>query len=381
MCKCRDFRIGADMSYPPKIEQLCNNLIKYINDNFAEGDKIPGEPELSKVMQCSSRTLGTALRKLVAKGIVKRSNRGTFVSRKAVEDEPLVVLLPCSDIFSQDIAYSSTVTRYIIDAAVQASLKYQRRVITIPVTDSNDCADINVNRLVDLDENSMIMFSSRWFESLFPLFEEHNCRLAFFNSGEYTNVDSPKVSDCFKLQVGEVEIRFFEKAVPYFKQHGAKNILYAKSEAVLAPRRMDKCFYRTLEKEGINGSVFIWSKKKNFAEWMSELAEKLKEGEYDGLLLAPDPEEFCDLELDFYEYLKIPTSMPILMTESMLLNQKRIAKYAKFMYLPFFEYYLEAAEFLLSGQHGNKIVRAEYQILDINSSENKTNPLTERIKI
>ena len=357
------------MAYPPKLEQLCRDLQNYVNSNFKVGDKIPAEPELSKVMHCSSRTLGTALRKLADRGIVERNNKGTFVKNSAPQisdDEPLIVLLPCSNFESIAAPASRIATRYLIDAAVHVAMKYKKRVITIPVTDSNKKADVNTKGLENLNSNSMIMFSSCWYKSLFPLFEQKNCRLAFFNAGKYEKTNIPAVTNCYKLCIGEASCMFLTQGLNYLKQRGAKNILCAICSKSIAFSNIEDIFDEHLQSAGLNGRLYVWGPDKYFAEWIAELAQIYKKEKFDGLLLSPDPGQLCDEEMDFYKYLKMPESVPFLLTESTLLKQKSIAKNAKLMHLPLYECYLDGAEFLLSGQKGNVKFHAEYQILDIN---------------
>lgn len=355
------------MAYPPQIEQLCKKLQEYIKANFNIGDKMPAEPELSKVMCCSSRTLGIALRKLASKGIVERNYKGTFVKNyeeQIFRDEPLTVLLPCADFESKANSSSKIVNRYIIDAAVQCAMKYKKSVITIPVTESNEIADINIKSLENLNSNSMIMFSSDWYAPLFPLFEKYNCRLAFFNVDKDT-ISVPEVENCFKLHVGAVGQKFLMQGLSCLKQCGAKNILCAGCEKSLAFDVTEKVFDEYLHNLGLDGRIYTWKTNKNFAEWLYDIAVIYKKYKFDGLLLSPDPEQFCDIAIDLYEYLKIPESMPVLLTDSMLTLQKSIKKNAKLMYLPMFEYYLKGADFLLSGKQGNEDFHLEYQILDI----------------
>ena len=106
-----------------------------------------------------------------------------------------------------------------------------------------------------------------------------------------------------------------------------------------------------------------WDVGLNHLQWMEWLKKAFAEERFDGLMLYPNPFQYCDPELDFYELTGLPETMPLLLTESPLLKQPRLAAHAKVIRIPRERYAMQAAEFLLSGRHGVKFVKAEYEIV------------------
>ena len=79
-------------------------------------------------------------------------------------------------------------------------------------------------------------------------------------------------------------------------------------------------------------------------------------------MLYSDPLGYYDPELDFYEMTGLPTGLPLLISESGLVNQPRIGRHAAVIHTQWGRYSREAAEFLLSGRRGKKFVTMEYKI-------------------
>ena len=349
------------MAYPSKIGTLCESLKCYIELHFRPGAKLPSERMLSKIMGCSSRTLGTAMRKLVAEKRIIRNRKGSFVcggSCSASTDEALTVLLPCSDFSFTGSASSRLSNHQMIQGALAAAKKYQRRVITIPVTDSNDPLDINPMQLSQLGPQSMVMFQSKWYEPLFPLFRERKCRLAFLNCGLYTPEMLPPGIDCFMLAYTDYQTRLFEKSLEWFSARGAKRIAAAFSENDPRAAEQSKALARFAGKL----KRHLWPGNPDYLQFTAWLKRLYAKEKFDALLLCPPPDQPCDPEIDFYEQASIPPSLPLLISESALVKQSRIAEHAQVIFIPTIRYCMDAAEFLLSGQHGVKYSTAEYRI-------------------
>ena len=354
------------MSYPPKMAKLCSDLQCYIHMHCKPGDKLPSERVLSKIMGVSSRTLGTAMRKLVEQRRLIRTPRGSFVidenNLSTQEDEPLTVLLPCTDFSFNKDTVSSLASQLLIRGALAVSKKYHSRVVTIPVTESNDPDDINPNQLSQLNSRSMVMFYSKWFEPLFPLFRERHCRLAFLSCAEYTPDNLPAEMDCFMVSRRNYLSGLFEQGISWLVRAGARRIVYAL--CAMSPKK-ETCmqmFDGVLKKHHVEGKLFLGEKHWNFrqcTEWLKQIYAKEK---FDGLLLYSDPLGFYDPDLDFYDETGLPADLPLLVSESSLINQAKIGRHAGVIYIPSLHYGMRGAEFLLSGRHGKEFTVAEYVI-------------------
>ena len=353
------------MAHPPKIAKLCLDLQCYIRMHCRPGDKLPAERVLCKIMGVSSRTLGTAMRRLVDERLIIRNTRGSFVSGGADQapaaDEPLTLLLPCPDFSFNEDTTSALSNQQMIRGALAAAKKYRRRVITIPVTDSNNPDDINPTQLARIDAGSMVMFQSRWYEPLFPFFRERRCRLAFLNCGWDTPEMFPD-NDCYLVTERNYQAALFEQGIAWLSDAGAGRILFAVNAGMPEEETDLTKFEDALKRHGVKGKLLFWSRNWNFrqcTEWLKHLHAEEK---FDGLVLYSDPLGYYDPELDFYEMTGLPTSLPLLISESGLVNQPRIGRHAAVIHTQWGRYSREAAEFLLSGRRGKEFVTMEYKI-------------------
>ncbi len=353
------------MAHPSKIDNLCASLRSYIDLNFRPGAKLPAERVLCKIMGCSSRTLGIAMRKLVEEKRIVRNTKGSFVWSEAFRlksEEALTLLLPCSDFSFAGNSYSRLGNHLMIRGALTAAKKFQRRIITIPVTDSNDPDDINPMQLSQLGPESMVMFQSRWYEPLFPLFRERKCRLAFLNCGLYTPEMIPPGIDCFMTSYRSYTVGLFEKSLEWFAANGARRILAAVNAERMSIVGSYALLNAFLSRHAAELKLRSWPDKLNYLQLTDWLKQLYAEEKFDALLLCSDPYLSCDPEFDFYEQTSIPVSLPLLISESPLLNQARIAEHAGVIHIPAVRYCMEAAEFLLSGRHGVEHVKMEYVV-------------------
>lgn len=353
------------MAHPPKVPKLCDDLKCYIAMHCRPGGRLPSERTLARIMGVSTRTLGTALRKLVEEKRIVRNTHGTFVCDAEISartDEVLTVLLPSSDFSFSGEPVSRLANQQMIDGALAAARKFRQRVITIPVTDSNDPDDINPLQLSHLGPGSMVMFQSDWYERLFPLFLERKCRLAFLNCGSYRPEMLPPGLDCYLVNFGGYQLNLFLKSLEWFTAAGAKKILFAGDSRtrVLSPVKTHLADF--LRRNPDRAEIRRWDAGLNYLQWAEWLKKTVAQGGFDGLMLYPDPFQYYDPELDFYELTGFPDSMPLLLTDSSLLKQPRLAAHAGLIRIPRERYSRDAAEFLLSGRHGAEFVNAEYTI-------------------
>ena len=207
------------------------------------------------------------------------------------------------------------------------------------------------------------MFNSAWYERLFPLFLERRCRLAFLNCGSYRPEMIPPGIDCYMINYGGYQLDLFRKSLEWFASAGARKILFAGDPRIHVLFPVRPTLADSLRHTRSLVEIRQWDAGLNYLQWMGWLKKAFAEGGFDGLMLYPDPFQYCDPELDFHELTGIPDSLPLLLTESPLLKQPRIAAHAGLIRIPRERYSMKAAEFLLSGRHGIEFTATEYEIV------------------
>ena len=76
------------MPLPSKQNMIYSLMIKKIRDNYKPGDKLPSEVQLAAGIGVSRQSLRSTLSRLEEEGLIRRTNRGTFVRDTVVETMP-----------------------------------------------------------------------------------------------------------------------------------------------------------------------------------------------------------------------------------------------------------------------------------------------------
>lgn len=358
---------GYFMPHPPKINKLCAELRLHIKTSCPPGSKIPSERQLAESMKVSSRTLGTVLRRLADEGLIVRTRQGTFVcdvekKNNSKTSNDVILLLPSSDFLFSCNMISQLANSDMIDGARAAASKYGCNVVTIPVADINTQEDIDIERFFHIPQNSNILFESKWFEKLFPLLAEKKCRIGCLNCGPLHQENPFGENDWYMVGYGACIIQSFSFTVKRMAQLGAKNLFcFGVADGVVYDNAQ-QLFAAALQENNIKGKLFLQERGIPPHKFLAELKKVWNLAEYDAILLHVNSFIFSDMKEDFYDFLNIPVSLPVMLSETELFNQERLRVNAEIFFLPVREYAQKASEFLISGEHGQIFYNAQYKI-------------------
>ncbi len=349
------------MAYPPKIEKLYCRMNTLLSAEYFPGAKLPCEREFAPRMGVSRKTLAKVLQRLAEERKVVRDNTGTYVFQESrtpfsrrLEQEPVSILLPVPDYtlacgFSSRYAHDRT-----IQGALKAALKHDSRVVTVPVTETNNPDEINYSQLRGLHSGSRVICNSPWFRKIFPVLYASRCRIGFLGVSGESLSSVPETTD-FVAFCPENHIESFLKGgIRFLRDAGAVNILYFGSDTAEVSLEGEAYFNRTLEEQRLpRGEFAVFKSSTTLPERLSLLKQLCAKGKYDGLILELNPFREHDWEFDFYEETGISESLPMITTVSDLIFQDKVASYARVGHYPVMKHSFEATEFLLSEKHGH----------------------------
>ena len=327
------------------------------------GDKLLSERKLSAQMKISSRTLGIAMRKLVAENLIIRNKFGTFVCpighENTTDSKNIYVLLPSSDFHFSGNRCSQSTHQQMIDVARHIACTNGGNVVTIPVSDHNDINDMDKFHFENLPYNSNVLFSSLWFEKVFPILVQKKCRIGALNAPPGVK-EIFEENDFFMVYYGMAIKNSYYDVISYFKEKKCRKILTVVYEKNMMYYDYKDEFQKILELNKMGGDLIPFKKNDS----MEQLCNLWQQDDYDALFFAPEDGFFKNLTGDFYESIRISPDVPVLLYTDEIYNQPRLAKHAKYMYLPTAKYIKKIAEFLISNEHGQIYKVAENEISD-----------------
>ncbi len=357
------------MAYPPKIEKLYCKIKTLLSEQYFPGAKLPCEREFAPQMGVSRKTLAKVLSRLAEEHKVMRDNTGTYVYQekkspffRKEEQEPVSILLPAPDYtlacdFSSRYAHDRT-----IQGALKAALKYGARVVTVPVTESNNPDEINYSQLRGIHSGSRVLCNSSWFWKIFPLLYASRCRIGFLGLSRDSLKSAPETTDFMAFCPGNLTESFLNGGIRLLRDAGAGNILYFGSGAADVSLYGRPYFNRTLEELRLPpGEFVVFDASISLPERFLSLKRLFSQRKYDGLILELNPFREHDWDFDFYEETGIPENLPMITTVSDLIFQDKVALHANVGHFPIMKYIFEATEFLLSEEHGHFFRDAVYE--------------------
>ncbi len=187
------------MAYPSKQSGLYQVVVEDIRKRFYQGAKLPPERVYSKILGVARETLRHCLLRLEEERRIVRCVAGTFVagdSKKEIffnrqKTQTIHILLPCPDYTVRAGTVSVELVQWLIRGAMRSAIRHGAQVVTIPVSDTNDPADINWNQLSAFRRNDIVLFVGDWYRKLYPFLGERKCRVGFVLP------HSEKIPSCF----------------------------------------------------------------------------------------------------------------------------------------------------------------------------------------
>ena len=357
------------MAYPPKIEKLYYRVKTLLSEQYFPGAKLPCEREFAPWMGVSRKTIARVLQRLAEEHKVMRDNTGTYVHKETEapffrkpEQEPVSILLPAPDYtlsceFSSRYAHDRT-----IQGALKAALKHNSRIITIPVTETNNPDEINYSQLRGIHPESRVICNSPWFQKLLPFLYASRCRMGFLGFSREFLKSVPDTTDFTAFCPGNLIESFLRGGIRLLHEAGARNILYFGSNAANASIRGKFCFERALAELQLSpGKFAVYDSSITLQERLLLLKRLFFKEKYDGLILELNPFREHDWDFDFYAETGIPESLPMITAVSDLVFQDKVAQHARVGHYPVMKYSFQTTEFLLSEEHGHFLRDAEYE--------------------
>ena len=159
------------------ISQLLRERI--IRRYYAPGEQLPHEIDLAEDLGISRNTLRAALTSLEEDKLLTRiKGKGTFVAERK---KPLItLLLPCENFLLQENK-SAFLLRQIYTGVFRAVRDFDCRLETIAVSATNTPEGITSGCLDSIGQDSLVIFSSTWFESLFQQVHERGARISLLD--------------------------------------------------------------------------------------------------------------------------------------------------------------------------------------------------------
>ncbi len=349
-----------------KQSYLYQTISKEITEQHFPGSRLPSESVWCRELGVARETLRHTLKRLTDEKKIRRDNTGTYVyspsaARRDSYDEPISVLMPSPDYLRACDNSSLFANQYILRGAMLAAVRMGRRIVTIPVSDSNDPDRISESQLSHLTKESMVIVNGQpWYRNVFPILFRRGCRLAVMGCAEEFLQEIPTSTDGIFMISASPE-SFFQDAAAKLTERGARRVLYFGNSSVLLTV-FGKAHFQNFF--GNDSSFFPFSEKKLKLRERLDLLKKIwSEGRFDGLILEINPYPGYEYSTDFYRETGIPEQTPmILLSAGRFLQQKKILAHALCGYFPVLEYGEKCAEWLISGMYGHHVVRTRYVI-------------------
>lgn len=169
------------MRTPQKSKQISQLLRDRIMSRYyIPGEQLPHEVDLAEELGISRNTLRAALTGLEQDHLLNRiKGKGTFVAER---EKPLItLLLPCENFLLQENK-SAFILRQIYTGVFRAVRDFDCRLETIAVSATNRPDDVTPGCLDRIGKDSLVIFSSTWFESLFQRIHDRGAKIGLLDT-------------------------------------------------------------------------------------------------------------------------------------------------------------------------------------------------------
>lgn len=297
------------MRTPQKSNSICKLLRERIMTRYyLPGEQLPHETDLASELGISRNTLRAALSGLEEEQLLKRiKGKGTFVAER---EKPLItLLLPCENFLLQE-SRSAYILRQIYTGVFRAVRDFDCRLETIAVSATNTPTDITPGCLDSIGKDSLVIFSSTWFESIFQQIHERGAKISLLDAqllrptlfpftGEWNIVD---FNSC-----GETR-----QAVELLYQTGARRIAFA-SEFIRRKGYPTLEGYQTAIRSAGLPDLSVQLNRDEQPENIRRIRNVHKKSAFDALIISAVccPEDCRSL----HEYLDLPENVRIFVTD------------------------------------------------------------------
>ena len=189
-----------------KRDQIFNELKQRIaTGEYAAGEKLPTEFELSAQYAVARGTVRQSLKRLEEEGYLERiKSKGTFIRRppgKSNADKVISFLIPYPGYIRPNNDPVFITFSQAFYGAIRAASEAEWRVETVPFSRTNNNSDIDWKALEHIGEDSRVMIFNHWYYPAFDALLKRKARVGIIRY--FSHVKSPW-DHCFENWIDAV---------------------------------------------------------------------------------------------------------------------------------------------------------------------------------
>ena len=303
-----------------KRDQIFNELKQRIaTGEYAAGEKLPTEFELSAQYAVARGTVRQSLKRLEEEGYLERvKSKGTFIRRppgKSNADKVISFLIPYPGYIRPNNDPVFITFSQAFYGAIRAASEAGWRVETVPFSRTNNNSDIDWKALEHIGEDSRVMIFNHWYYPAFDALLKWKARVGIIRY--FSHVKSPW-DHCFENWIDAVvdTKKVASDAVHFLYTLGCRKILNANwyyndayNEKPLGYREAADCL--GLERLELDYDIFYG--KPHYGRNVANAIRNIWEKTHFDALFADNPEHYFTEKGNIYQTLGIPENVKILL--------------------------------------------------------------------
>ena len=303
-----------------KRDQIFHELKRRIAaGEYAVGEKLPTEFELSAQYAVARGTIRQSLKLLEAEGYLERvKSKGTFIRQPAQKpgaDKVISFLMPYPGyIRPSDDPVFITFSR-IFYGAIRAASEAGWRVEAVPFSRTNDNFNIDWDALVHIGKDSRVMIFNHWYHPAFDAFLKRGARVGIIRY--FSHVKSPW-DHCFENWIDAVidTKKVASDAVYFLHSLGCRKILNAGWYYQDAYNEKPIGYREAVDRLGLERLELDYdtlSGKTGYGRDVAETIRKIWEETHFDAMFADNPQHYFTEKGNIYRAIGIPESVKILL--------------------------------------------------------------------
>ena len=354
------------MPLPSKQDMIYSLMLKKIRENYKPGDKLPSEVQLAATIGVARRSLRSTLSRLEEEGLIRRTNRGTFIPDAVVKNNtgknPVYILVPCPDYYTASGFYSSYLIQQMIQGCVRAAVEHGTYAVTLPITKDNNPDNVIMSQFNHLREGEIVIFNGHWATDFYPILQKKKCRLGIITGNEDNFFENSGL-DFYHLYWGDYWDCLGD-AVEVLHQDGAERIVYFGRMQTDISKYGKPYFLDALAKAGLESDekyYALYDAEIPFRQSLELLKELYQTLHFDGLIFDSNLYDMPAVIPDFFQETGIPETTRLICSVSEFLRSPGLPPQTKILHRPQKTETKEMVDVLLSGEHHRVSKRGKYQ--------------------